>query len=150
MKSRLYKTGTIWCVWRWTFTDSGYITRLHLLKTPWFAICLHWLNKPDPEPYLHDHPVSFLSLILRGGYTEARQVSLGPIQFLTHRWFNLVPGAMYDRHTIVEVKPNTLTLALMGPKIREWGFHMDDGSWMHWKKYYTAQRAEKASATEEK
>src|SRR5262245_57492885 len=63
---RLYRSGTKWCVWRWTDVDSEYITRLHLIKTPWFAICLHWINKPDAEPYLHDHPVSFLSVILRG------------------------------------------------------------------------------------
>lgn len=144
---RLYKSGTGWCVWRWTITDSQYITRLHVLKTPWFAICLHWLNKPDPEPYLHDHPVSFLSLILRGGYSEKRSINFGPSKIVTHRWFNLVKAHVNDRHTIVEVKPKTLTLALMGPKTREWGFHKETGPdssiWVYWKDYYAAQRAAK-------
>lgn len=140
---RLYKSGTIWCFWRWTITDSQYITRLHIIKTPWFAICLHWLNKPDPEPYLHDHPVSFLSIILRGGYTEKRFIGEGPAELMTHTMFNLVVAHQDDRHTIVEVLPRTLTLAIMGPKTREWGFHSEDG-WILWKDYYTAQRAEKA------
>src|SRR5271168_3248672 len=118
---RLYKSGTTWCFWRWTITDSEYITRLHLLKTPWFAVCLHWINKPDPEPYLHDHPVSFLSIILRGGYNEKRSFAGGPAQVLSHSSFNLVFADPNDRHTIVAVKPKTITLALMGPKIREWG-----------------------------
>lgn len=146
---RLYKSGTGWCVWRWTFTDSGYITRLHVLKTPWFAICLHWLNKPDPEPFLHDHPVSFLSIILRGGYIEKRLIGEGPAELMSHTMLNLVTAHEDDRHTIVEVMPNTLTLALMGPKTREWGFHSENG-WILWKDYYTAQRAEKKANEEAK
>jgi len=140
MKKRLYKSGTIWCFWRWTITDSEYITRLHLLKTPWFAVCLHWLNKPDPEPYLHDHPVSFLSIILRGGYSETRVMDDEPAKIVKHNWFNFVRATPKDRHTIILVKPKTLTLALMGPKVREWGFHSEKG-WILWKDYYTAQRA---------
>jgi hypothetical protein len=154
---RLYKTGTSWCVWRWTVTDSEYITRLHLVKTPWFAVCLHWINKPDPEPFLHDHPVSFLSIILRGAYTERRWRLLGPgEQRLTHCWFNYVRASSFDRHSIVDVIPGTLTLALMGPKTREWGFHTPAG-WTYWKDYhrtrrtkghYTVQQVEKASKKE--
>ena len=140
MKKRLYKSGTTWCFWRWTITDSEYITRLHLIKTPWFAVCLHWLNKPDPEPYLHDHPVSFLSIILRGGYSETRVMDDEPAKIVKHNWFNFVRATPKDRHTIILVKPKTLTLALMGPKVREWGFHSENG-WILWKDYYTAQRA---------
>lgn len=142
MKHRLYKSGTIWCVWRWTFVDSGYITRLHVIKTPWFAVCLHWLNSPDPEPYLHDHPVSFLSFILRGEYWERREVN-GRLEYVRRRWFNLVRATLYDRHTIVKVAPGTLTLVFMGPKTREWGFHNVNGEWTYWKDYYTAQRLER-------
>jgi hypothetical protein len=142
MKKRLYKSGTNWCFWRWTITDSEYITRLHLVKTPWFSICLHWINRPDPEPYLHDHPVSFLSLILTGGYSENRMKDGKTAQIVNHRWFNSVRASLEDRHTIVTVEPNTLTLALMGPKVREWGFHSENG-WILWKDYYQAQRAER-------
>lgn len=122
--------------------DSEYITRLHLVKTTWFAICLHWLNKPDPEPYLHDHPVSFLSVVLRGGYTEDRHSwpEPGP-RFRTHRWFNWIPASICDKHTIVDVRPKTLTLCFMGPRVRQWGFHTDTG-WVYWKDYYAKQRAE--------
>jgi hypothetical protein len=141
-KRRLYKSGTTWCAWRWTLVDSEYITRLHVLKTPWFAICLHWINKPDPEPYLHDHPVTFLSIILSGGYTEQRSINGQAPTLVTHRWFNFISATPYDSHTITEVRPNTLTLALMGPKTREWGFHIP-GNWVHWKEYYRVQRARK-------
>lgn len=140
--------------------DSEYITRLHLVKTPWFAICLHWLNKPDPEPYLHDHPVAFLSVILRGGYTERRwPYTKGT--FRSHKWLNFVRATPEDRHTIVSVKPSTLTLCFMGPKRREWGFHIPDSeglewvpykapgsNWVMWKDYYAKQRAERAKRLE--
>jgi hypothetical protein len=109
------------------------------VKTPWFAVCLHWIDKPDPEPYLHDHPVSFLSIILQGSYWEERVTKDASPRFYHRRWFNLVRASAADRHSIVKVDPDTLTLALMGPKVREWGFH-DGPSWTLWKDYYTAKR----------
>lgn len=137
--NREYKSGTIWCFWRWTKVQSEYILRLHIVKTPWFAVCLHWIRKPDAEPWLHDHPVSFLSLILRGGYAEKR--SKGKGEYITiNSWFNFVRGSDKDRHTIILVRKNTLTLALMGPKTREWGFWMPEG-WVMWKDYYARLKA---------
>ncbi len=144
MKRRLYKSGTTWCFWRWTDVASEYIVRLHILKTPWFAICLHWINKPDPEPFNHDHPVSFLSLVLRGWYSEERYTAKKGLHFTCNRWFNFVRATPDDRHTIIRVRHHTLTLCLMGPKTREWGFHTDDG-WVMWKDYYAEQRAERAT-----
>ena len=120
------------------------LTRLHLVKTPWFAVCLHWLNKPDPESHLHDHPVSFLSIILKGGYTEFRGTPFPDstkimAETRVHRWYNYIYASRYDVHTIKSVKPNTLTLCFMGPKVREWGFHTPDG-WIYWKDYYKEKR----------
>lgn len=141
MHKRKYKSGTGWCFWRWTDVDSEYITRLHLLKTPWFAVCLHWLNKPDPEPWNHDHPVTFLSLILRGWYREERK-RRGVLELVRHRWFNYIRATPEDCHTIINMAPRTLTLCFMGPKTREWGFHTATG-WIYWKDYYAKQRMEK-------
>jgi hypothetical protein len=109
------------------------------VKTPWFAVCLHWIRKPDAEPYLHDHPVSFLSIILRGKYAELRKTG-GRTEILVHRWFNFVRADRRDRHRIVFTRKNTLTLCLMGPKTREWGFHMPEG-WLGWKAYYARLKA---------
>lgn len=151
LRGRKYKSGTGWCFWRWTDVDSEYILRLHVLKTPWFAICLHWINKPDPEPYLHDHPVSFLSLILRGWYEELRTLPGNsgprsnqpgsPFDRTRRRWFNWIRASHKDRHSICEVSPGgALTLCLMGPKTRDWGFHLSNGRWMMWKDYYAEKR----------
>lgn len=159
MYNRKYVSGTAWCFWRWTQVDSEYIRRLHVLKTPWFAICIHFLLKPDPEPFLHDHPVSFLSIILRGGYLEKRWNSRKGNHMRLHRWFNWIRASQQDRHTIVSVKPRTVTLCFMGPKTREWGFTikgvtgqytMSDQygtahprGWSMWKDYYARQRKRK-------
>lgn len=139
---REYKSGTGWCFWRWTEVDSDYIVRLHLFKTPWFAVCLHWIKRHDEEPWLHDHPVSFLSLILRGKYAELRQ-RMGETtpRFIVRRWFNFIRACEHDKHRIMFARKNTLTLCLMGPKTREWGFHTDRG-WRGWKTYYEKKRGE--------
>lgn len=138
MTRRKYRTGSRYAFWRWSDTDSGYLTRLHIVMTPWFALCLHWLHKPDPEPHLHDHPVHFLSLILRGGYYEARQRG-GTIRYQRRRWWNWVCASRDDRHSIKYVEPRTLTLCFMSGKKREWGFHTPSG-WVYWRDYYAAQR----------
>lgn len=139
-RDRKYKSGTGWCVWRWTDVDSEYILRLHVFKTPWCAVCLHWIRKPDAEPWLHDHPVSFLSLILRGSYAELRARGDGDVGHVVHRWCNVIRARPTDRHRIIFCRANTLTLCFMGPKKREWGFHMPAG-WIGWKDYYARLKA---------
>lgn len=134
--NRKYVSGTGWCVWRWTDVRTEYITRLHVFKTPWFAVCLHWLNTPDPDPHLHDHPVSFLSIFLRGWYEELRADGKECASYRRHRWFNFLHT--YSRHRITEVRPYTVTLCFMGPKTQEWGFFTLQGK-VHWKDYYKQQ-----------
>lgn len=142
---RHYKSGTRWGFWLWTVTDSEYIKRLHIIKTPYFAICLHWLLKGDPEPWLHDHPVTFLSLILRGGYAEIRtnNVFRAKPEWRYRAWYNWIRADGTDIHRITYVEPRTLTLCFMGPKTREWGFHTR-GGWVYWKDFYAEQRAANA------
>jgi hypothetical protein len=101
---------------------------------------LHWIKKPDPEPWLHDHPVSFLSMVLRGEYDELRwQKGITPYGKMSswlrkRRWFNWIKASPDDRHAIVRCAPHTLTLCFMGPKTREWGYHTSDG-WVWFKDY---------------
>lgn len=143
-RSRKYRSGTRWCFWRWTDVDNEFILRLHILKTPWFAICLHWIRKPDPEPWLHDHPVSFLSIVLRGWYEEMRhplqrwdtyeEWRAAKTRLRMRKWWNWIWASPDDQHTITDCAPHTLTLCFMGPKVREWGYHTPEG-WVHWKQY---------------
>jgi hypothetical protein len=133
--ARKYKSGTGWGVWRWTETPSNYLLRLHLIKAPFGALMIHWLLGPDPEEDLHDHPASLLSLILRGGYTELRKRRyVRQARVVRHRWVNFIRAAKTDRHRIVSVLPHTTTLCIVGPKVREWGFHTPSG-WTGWRAY---------------
>jgi hypothetical protein len=137
-RSRKYRSGTSWCFWRWTDVQTEYILRLHLVKTPWFAICVHWLNKPDPDPHLHDHPVSFLSLILRGFYVERREDLDGKGErYVGNVVWNFIRAT--TRHRIDRVAQGTVTLCFMGPKVQDWGFFVPGRGKVFWKDYYREQ-----------
>lgn len=130
---RRYEHGSAWAFWRWTDVDwlgETYLRRLHLVKTPWFAVMLHWIKGPDPHPDPHDHPVSFLSVTLRGGYDELLP-DLGLV------WKRVRYRRASDVHRIVYAEPGTLTLVLAGPVVRRWGFETPDG-WIDWKTYRNA------------
>ena len=137
---RKYKSGTAWGVWLWSdvvIDGLRYLLRLHLVKAPRATAMLHWILRPDPQPDPHDHPITFLSIVLRGGYTEWTPSGLHVV-----RWFN--PIRRLNIHRIVSVKPNTLTLCLaVHPrKSRRWGFHTPKG-WIYWKDYYSRRDLER-------
>ncbi|MGH2976484.1 MAG: hypothetical protein ACRDLL_16715, partial [Solirubrobacterales bacterium] len=98
---RKYESGSRWAFWRWTdvsFRGRTYLRRLHLVKTPWFSVMLHWFYGPDPEECMHDHPVGLLSLVLRGGYAEERE---GGYHLRT--WWNFLRPT--TKHRIMAVVP---------------------------------------------
>ena len=101
---RRYRTGTRWGVWLWT--ERNYIRRLHLIKAPNWSIYVHWILGPDPQPDLHDHPVSFLSVVLRGGYIE--RLGYDPAIHRRITWLNWIP--FRKRHRITWVMPGTVTV----------------------------------------
>lgn len=49
-------------------------------------------------------------------------------------FMNWIRATDKDVHRITDVLPNTITLCFVGPKVREWGFHTENG-WVHWKEY---------------
>jgi len=132
MGRRVYKTGSRWALWRWTdvdFQGETYLLRLHILKTPWFGFMLNWIKSADPHPDPHDHPVNFLSIVLRGGYVEWRPQGLRDRKVRLYR--------AKDIHRIVHAEPGTLTLCIAGEKVRDWGFHTSEG-FVPWREYRTA------------
>jgi len=138
-----------WALWHHQFdlkrTADGsiYLTRWWLVKTPLGGIALHRMSAPDARPTLHDHPFSFLSVVLRGSYYEHR---LEPRTMrVTRRWvtrFNLV--RKHDAHTIAVLGADVVwTLLFVGKHRRTWGFWEPDvfsdangdGSVWHWIKH---------------
>lgn len=102
--------------------DGNYLTRWRVIQTPWFAFYVHKFTGPDPRPTLHDHPWNFLSVVLKGGYTEHRMDPLTrDVNLHEVRRFNFVRAN--DAHAILHLHRNpTWTLLFVGRRRRTWGY----------------------------
>lgn len=123
--------------------ERTYLRRWRLIETPWFGIKLHHILLPDGDRAFHDHPWSFVSLILKGGYTEETPRSLpgrpGLLRGPGACIFRRRPGSLHrlaaeDLHRITELHGSCWTLVINGPRRREWGF-VADGTWTDWRTY---------------
>ena len=111
------------------------LIRYYIANNRYFGIYLHNLLRSDIDRDLHDHPWSFISIILQGGYKEHTFSGVR-----THR-----PGAVLFRpakwaHSLEMNKPGW-SLVFAGKTVRPWGFHTPDG-WVLWRKY-DAEQAER-------
>lgn len=114
------------------------------------GIYIHHIETPDPGTWLHDHPWTFWSYIISGGYHE----EYNEISERGDERYIIAPtdtdrqnrGRYWKKHTlhhitlgtahrITHVQPNTKTIILKGPIRRPWGFYTNTG----WEdaRYYT-------------
>lgn len=100
-----------------------------------FNIYIHKFLKGDPDD-VHDHPWSYATFILAGGYYEWVPVfnTLGEKINEIRYWrgpghFRICRPDSYHR---VELKPGVTawTLFMPGPHKRQWGFLVDN-KWIH-------------------
>src|SRR5262245_13303083 len=49
---------------------ADYLVRLRIIQTPFFGVYLHDIHEDDGDRDPHNHPWSFLSIVLRGHYRE--------------------------------------------------------------------------------
>ncbi len=114
-----------------------YMRRWYLLVFPkLFSIRVHHIMQPDLDRWPHDHPWSFISIIIRGGYIEEwcrrDEFNLfgdkwGTRRCSRRRFLNLKRKT--DLHKITEfIRPGgAWTLIITGPEGREWGFMTNEG-----------------------
>ena len=57
-------------IWSCTASRGPLLTRYYLLDTGPIAIYLHHLRASDEDRALHDHPWSFITVLLSSGYFE--------------------------------------------------------------------------------
>lgn len=104
---------------------------------------------------LHDHPWSFVSIVLTGGYTEqtvhvdravprARAAEAHPDLFeqgVVRDWLARTIHRMplTVAHRITSAAPGTWTIVLRGPTRRVWGFYLPTGR-VPWTEYDYATR----------
>lgn len=121
-------------IWSCTASRGPLLTRYYLVQTALFSIYLHHLHTSDEDRALHDHPWSFVTFLLSGGYFEhvpSEQV-MGSKRVWRRRFSVLYRPAEW-RHRLELVKP-TWTLVLHWRRRRKWGFITMNG-WQHWKDY---------------
>ncbi len=108
-------------------TRDYYMLR-YILRHPWGSVRLHKIVRSDLDPYMHDHPFDFVSVLLTGGYLEHTPAG-------SRRWrpLSIVRRRAADLHRLELDRP-VWTLVFAKRKSREWGFDVD-GQWVYWKDY---------------
>lgn len=135
--------------------DETYLIRYSLpwLTCKWFAVKMHNILLSD-DACLHDHPWSFISVILRGGYLEHRTIDrpsamfdicgVGPetISFKIAKYYRAGYILWRPKNTIhrlqlleIDGKIQTAwTLVITFRKVKEWGFFTPKG-FVNWREY---------------
>jgi hypothetical protein len=124
--------------WKWAILQPHTVKingqymlkRLKIIQTPWFAILLTKIYKPDSERYPHSHYRPAISWILSGGYTERiyrNPQDLSAYNIKRHvRWsFHTIPAE--QAHSIRRVDKPLWTLLFAGPVTGEFVFWTPDG-----------------------
>lgn len=108
--------------------SMDYLWRLRIVQTPLCGVYLHKLCTPDPRDTLHNHPWSFLAIVLKGGYVEfVPGDSYATSRHIKHvNWKPLKKSY----HWIAELDSSpTWTLVFVGRRKRVWGYLDRDGTW---------------------
>lgn len=105
-----------------------YLVRWRIVQTPLFGIYLHKLGTSDPRDTLHNHPWPFISIVLRGSYTE--QINCKPDKCYSRtnkvRFVNV--KRLRDWHWIESLERTpTWTLMFVGRRQRVWQYMDRDG-----------------------
>ncbi len=111
--------------WLLPYRDIGWteigeeFTRFTFFTCRWLTIYIHRLYAPNPHPDCHDHPWSFVTFILKGGYWETTN---------GQDWCWRRPGSILYRpaefsHNVV-TRDVAWSVVITGPKKREWGFNV--------------------------
>ena len=109
--------------------DDPYLERWYVIpRNRWFNIYLHHFLKGDDDRALHDHPWTFISFILRGGYWEQTETG--------RKWH--APGSILYRpaewkHRVIITQPSW-SLVVVFRRRRKWGFWVNE-KWCWWRNY---------------
>jgi hypothetical protein len=135
--SQLERNKHLWTYTIDSFRGSPYLTRTLFPRIPLLdrRMMLHRIHRPDEDSEMHDHPwKNARFLILSGGYTEVRLVEDEPTEFTYGEGdVNVLDWTTY--HRIVDLKPNTWTLGLIGERVQDWGF-LCDGEKVPWQEFF--------------
>lgn len=125
-----------WKLFETTYVGSEedpLIIRYQLFRCPLFGIWIHKMLKSDHDRALHDHPWSFISIILKGGYRELTDMGI-----LEHKAGTILLRPAEWRHRVI-LEPGQISwnLILVSKRRRLWGF-WPNNTWCWWRKYDTS------------
>lgn len=125
--------------------EDPLLVRYTIFRCKAWGVFVHKLCRSDHDRALHDHPWSFISLVLKRGYDEVIEGEHGNHRVLTHSAGSILlrPAQWKHRVVLTNFQP-AWTLVFVGPRTRKWGFFTPDG-WCWWRKY----NADKAFCEEE-
>lgn len=113
-----------------------------------FSVRLHWIATEDVDRDMHDHPWSYVSIVLRGWYfecfpTKASEYREDGFYTCKTRYAGSIAFRPFThRHRIIEVpKEGTWTLFVTFPKRQTWGYFTPVGKiwwWQYRGKHNTA------------
>lgn len=125
----------------------GDYMRRWILVHPWGTVRLHHILRSDADREPHDHPFSFVSIILWGpAYMEEVYLAAksgvmrgAPILVRVRRPLRWLPRFVRAStlHRLVLLQP-CWTLVFTGRRVREWGFQTKRG-WVAWREFTTAK-----------
>jgi hypothetical protein len=118
-----------------------YLTVYTLLKVKSsssdLSFCIHNFHRGDEDPAPHDHPFSFYSLVLIGGYKEFNEEG----EFLIRKPLSFAYRSATHRHRVEPLTKHCWTICVKAKANREWGF-WQDGHFIPWKEYLRAKGLE--------
>lgn len=104
-------------------TGELHFKRFAIIETRWFAVYIHKIYKADKDPFVHNHPWNFFSIVLWGGYYEDTQWGSGGARDV----FNINWGNRKYFHKIAAIIWPTTTLFCTFGKKKPWGFLTNQG-----------------------
>lgn len=129
--------------------DRSPYMRRWVLEARWFTVRLHHILREDyDQATFHDHPWSFVSVLLWGGYAEQQpggpellRAAIGRFLDSQVRWGHRLVAfrSAETLHRITWVpEGGAWTLVFTGPKRRVWGF-VDERAWVDWRTWVKAK-----------
>lgn len=116
---------------------GGDYMRRWVLRTPIGMLRIHHILRSDDDRHFHDHPMDFVSFIVRGGYVEHRPGKEPAVC----QAGSVVVRRAEDLHALKLLGRSAWTLVFTGPVRRRWGFQTE-GGWID-ADVYAAWRAGK-------
>lgn len=100
-------------LYRWTLIILDYSIRIH-----------HWIRSDASTTYMHDHACNFISIILRGSYTNVTEYGEKHVKAGQFWYSNAL-----TKHYLKIPEGGAWTLLICSRPYHKWGFYINNHKW---------------------